>query len=223
VRAQRRGLPAAVLAASLAGTLAASLVGCGSAASGTGSVPGSGAALRLGASVRVLQGNFRFGRGEDALASLRYLQALGNGERWSPWILYDLGTQYVALGELEAGLRRLGEATEAQTSGESRALRELAFRRAFNFGVARFEAGQFEEAAWSFIEALRRKPDDWDAKHNLELSIRSSLGSAQRGASSPPSAARGGEQARRQLERLHEQEEPAWTSAPSAEAYARDW
>jgi Flp pilus assembly protein TadD len=214
-------LLAAVLAGTLAGTLAASLVGCGSAASETG----SGAALRLGATVRVLQGNFRFGRGEDALASLRYLQALGgsDGERWSPWVLYDLGTQYVALGELEAGLRRLGEAIEAEAPGESRGLRELAFRRAFNFGVARFEAGQFEEAAWSFIEALRRKPDDWDAKHNLELSIRSSLGRAQRGASSPPSAARGGEQARRQLERLHEQEEPAWTSAPSTEAYARDW
>lgn len=219
MRALGRGL----LAALLAGTLAASLVGCGPAASKPAA--GSGAALRLGATVRVLQGNFRFGRGEDALASLRYLQALGgsDGERWSPWILYDLGTQYVALGELEAGLRRLGEAIEAQASGESRALRELAFRRAFNLGVARFEAGQFEEAAWGFIEALRRKPDDWDAKHNLELSIRSSLGSAQRGASSPPSAARGGEQARRQLERLHEQEEPAWTSAPSTEAYARDW
>jgi hypothetical protein len=181
----------------------------------------------LGSTLRVLQGNYRFGRGDDTAASLRYLQALGSrdGVRWRPWITYDLGTQYVALGELKAGLRRLGEAGEGDPPGPSRAARELAFRRAFNLGVARFEGGEFQEAAWAFIEALRHEPDSWDAKHNLELSIRSSLNTPQRAsdAAGPQTDTRGGDQTRRLLQRLHEQEEPLWMSAPSTEAYSQDW
>jgi len=184
--------------------------------------------LALGSTLRVLHGNFRFGRGEDTAASLAYLRALesADAERWRPWVSYDLGTQYVALGELQAGLRRLAEADRGERPPRpARSGRELAFRLAFNLGVARYEGGEFEEAAWSFIEALRHRPDNWDAKHNLELSVRSSLGGAARGADarSPRSDPRGEEQARRQLQRLHEQEEPSWMSAPSAEAYAQDW
>jgi hypothetical protein len=202
------------------------------AAVGSCAAPGHGGAggrswLALRSSLRVLQGNFRFRRGDDTAASLHYLQALGGrgGERWRPWIVYNLGTQYVALGELRAGLRRLGELGEGEPPGPGRAGRELAYRRAFNLGVARFEAGQFEEAAWAFIEALRRKPDSWDAKRNLELSIRSSLSSSQRAAATagPREETRTGEQTRRLLQRLHEQEEPLWRSAPSTKGYAEDW
>lgn len=181
----------------------------------------------LGVSLRVLQGNLRFRRGEETAACLRYLQALDDpaAERWRGWITYDLGSLYVSLGELKAGVRRLEEAEAAAPPPDSRAARELAFRRAFNLGVARFEAGAFQEAVYSFIQALREKPDSWDAKHNLELAIRSSLSRPQRGADAagPQAESRAGEQTPRLLQRLHEQEEPTWMSAPSAEPYAQDW
>lgn len=202
------------------------LAACPRAAPPAGSVAGH-SWLSLASTVRVLLGNYRVRRGDDTAASLRYLRALGgrDGPRWRAWITYDLGTQYVALGELKAGLRTLGEAEAGDAAGRSRASGELAYRRAFNLGVARFEAGQFQEAAWGFIEALRRKPDSWEAKHNLELSIRSSRSSAQRGAdaASPRTDPRSGEQAQRLLQRLHEQEEPIWRSAPSTGAYELDW
>jgi hypothetical protein len=214
----------------LAALVALGLASCQAAVPRPEEAPGSAGArtgLALGSTLRVLQGNRRFRRGDDTAATLRYLQALGSwgGARWRPWVIYDLGTQYVALGELRAGLRLLGEEDTRRLPGPVRAGNELAFRRAFNLGVARFEAGEFQEAAWSFIEALRRKPNSWDAKHNLELSIRSSLGGLKRAAdaASPRSETQAGDQARRLLQRLHEQEEPVWKSAPSAEPYAQDW
>ena len=128
-----------------------------------------------GASFAVLRGNLLFRGGEDALATYRYLQARQKGRDWQDWVDYDLGTLYVSLGEINPGLRALNRTLEGfgeLPAEPGRSDRELFFRSYFNLGVARYEIGDYREAAAGFIQALRLKSDSWDAKINLELSQR---------------------------------------------------
>jgi tetratricopeptide (TPR) repeat protein len=184
-----------------------------------------------GASLAVLRGNLLFRGGEDALATYRYLQAKQRKSDFEDWIDYDLGTLYVALGEINPGIRVLNRTLEG--FGElsvqpGRWDRELFFRSYFNLGVARFESGNYREAAGSFVQALRLKPDSWDAKINLELSLQAMMKAADsarvQSQRTPEGAAEPEDpQAEKLLESIHREERPAWVSAPSQERFEQDW
>ncbi len=208
----RRPPVAPVLAALLA---ASSLSSCGSQST----------------TLRVMQGNHLFDQGEEALATLHYLEAGREleGSLWSAWVSYDLGNVYLALGQLRPGIRLLRQALAAVPAGPSgpipRSQQELAFRIAFNLGVAHYDLGEFTEAAAMFRQALRARPGSWDAKVNLELTLASLI---RRPAARPkPQEDRQQSAATAQVEELlraiHEEEEPAWRSYPAPQEYRSDW
>lgn len=185
-----------------------------------------------GVSVAVLRGNLLFRGGEDTLATYRYLQARPNGGEWEDWIDYDLGTLYVSLGEIDPGIRVLNRTLEGfgqLPAGMNRRDRELFFRTFFNLGVARYETGDYREAAAAFVQALRLKADSWDAKINLELSL-DAMVKAAAGARVQSDESSGSEEERTMdpqseelLQSIHREERPAWVSAPSQELFEQDW
>lgn len=184
-----------------------------------------------GVSLAVLRGNLLYRGGEDALATYRYLQARQRGGDWQDWIDYDLGTLYVSLGENNPGLRALERTLEgfAELPAElNRRDRELFFRGYFNLGVARYEIGNYREAAASFVQALRLKADSWDAKINLELSLDAMMKAASGTrvqSEKPPDSGEEPEDPERDklLESIHREERPAWVSAPSQKRFEQDW
>jgi tetratricopeptide (TPR) repeat protein len=184
-----------------------------------------------GASFAVLRGNLLFRGGEDAPAAYRYLQARLMGRDWEDWIDYDLGTLYVSLGEIDPGIRALERTLEgfAELPAElNRRDRELFFRGYFNLGVARYEIGNYREAAASFVQALRLKADSWDAKVNLELSLEAMMKAAAatrvQSEKLPDSGEESEDPEREELlESIHREERPAWVSAPSQERFEQDW
>lgn len=182
----------------------------------------------------VLRGNLLFRSGEDALAAYRYLQALqtGGAQRWEDWIDYDLGSLYISEGEMDPGLRVLNRSLEGfadLVEDLNRRDRELFFRIFFNQGVAHFEVGNYREAGAGFIQALRLKPDSWDAKINLELSIAEMMKANSNvpvsSASEVPDSSEENQDSQSEeiLESIHTEEKPAWVSAPAQDIYEQDW
>ena len=183
-----------------------------------------------GASIAVLRGNLLFRGGEDALATYRYLQARDRAADWEDWINYDLGSLYVSLGEINPGIRVLNRTLEGYgdlPAEPGRKDRELFFRSYFNLGVARYEIGDYREAAASFVQALRLKADSWDAKINLELSLEAMVKAASSTRVHSEKLADGEEpedlQTRELLESIHREERPAWVSTPAQERFEQDW
>ena len=183
-----------------------------------------------GASIAVLRGNLLFRGGEDALATYRYLQARDRAADWEDWIDYDLGSLYVSLGEINPGIRVLNRTLEGYgdlPAEPVRKDRELFFRSYFNLGVARYEIGDYREAAASFVQALRLKADSWDAKINLELSLEAMVKAASSTRVHSEKLADGEEpedlQTRELLESIHREERPAWVSTPAQERFEQDW
>jgi len=109
-------------------------------------------------------GNYNFQRGEYQESALQYMEVLDSQE-YSPYASFNLGNVYQALGEPRSALGQwetisLGDAPE-----------ELSYRVYFNFGVLFFQQGQYNLAYSHFKKALKMRPEDWDAKKNLELSL----------------------------------------------------
>ncbi len=183
-----------------------------------------------GASIAVLRGNLLFRGGEDALATYRYLQARDRAADWEDWIDYDLGSLYVSLGEINPGIRVLNRTLEGYgdlPAEPVRKDRELFFRSYFNLGVARYEIGDYREAAASFVQALRLKADSWDAKINLELSLEAMVKAASSTRVHSEKLSDGEEpedpQTHELLESIHREERPAWVSTPAQERFEQDW
>ncbi|HYX24251.1 MAG TPA: tetratricopeptide repeat protein, partial [Thermoanaerobaculia bacterium] len=82
-----------------------------------------------------------------------------------PLVEYDAGTARLGAGR---GRQAVGPLEKAAKG----AGRELAPAAHYNLGNARFAAGDAAGAAEAFKQALRLKPDDQDAKYNLELALR---------------------------------------------------
>jgi Ca-activated chloride channel family protein len=70
--------------------------------------------------------------------------------------------------ETAAGADRI---TQAFRHGHGERHRELAYRIHYNAGLARFNAGKPEEAAWELRQALLVEPGRIEAKRNLEISL----------------------------------------------------
>jgi tetratricopeptide (TPR) repeat protein len=179
--------------------------------------------------LEVWRGNTLFRKGEDALALLRYFQALERpaGRTWAAWIRYDIGSSYVSLGELEPGIRVLDEVLEEIGTAEMRTRwqRKLFFRTRFNRAAAAYERGAYSEAARGFAAALQIQPESWDAKVNLELSL---LEQAQRPAApvqrqASPEAADVSEESRKVLEQISQKEVPSWVSSQGPQDSSEDW
>ena len=110
-------------------------------------------------------GNQLHVRGEYADATIHYIRA-EERQQEDGVILYDLGNVYYALGETEAAARSLETSTRAGDDAE------LIFRSSFNLGNVSYEMGEYARAAEYYIDALKAKPNDVDAKVNLEIAQR---------------------------------------------------
>jgi tetratricopeptide (TPR) repeat protein len=111
----------------------------------------------------VLDGNYRYLRGDYTGATISYIKALEK-KVFREWISYNLGNVYNALGETDVAIEELLDATSGQES-------ELLFRAHFNIGNIYFELGNYEKAVYHFRNSLLAKQNSIDAKINLELAI----------------------------------------------------
>ncbi|HEX3552039.1 MAG TPA: VWA domain-containing protein [Thermoanaerobaculia bacterium] len=82
-----------------------------------------------------------------------------------PLVQYDAGTARLGAGR---GRQAVGPLENAAKGAD----RELAPAAHYNLGNARLAAGDAAGAAEAFKQALRLRPDDQDAKYNLELALR---------------------------------------------------
>jgi tetratricopeptide (TPR) repeat protein len=114
---------------------------------------------------QVLSGNYRHSKGDYAQATINYFRAVESPHR-RPYVQYDLGNVYRALGEAEVANRAFLSAVEEAEE------KKLLFRAYFNLGHISYESDDYRKAVRYFIEALKVDPDDWDAKVNLELALR---------------------------------------------------
>ncbi|MDR1047522.1 MAG: VWA domain-containing protein [Treponema sp.] len=117
----------------------------------------------------IMEGNFYSGRGMNEEAVSAFTQAL-NHERASPYAQYGIGTAYLNMNDTEDALEQFA-LVEKETKPNTHM--ELRYRNAYNAGVARFAEGDYAEAASAFRKALEADPSRFEAKRNLELSLRS--------------------------------------------------
>ena len=169
------------------------------------------------ADLLVLRGNWSHANGEYSRATVAYLAALEAAAAAAPYVQYDLGNVYAALGEPAAARDTLTRALDGQGN-------ELLFRARFNLGALEYEQGRFEEAARSFAEALRHRPSDIDAKVNLELALHKVQSPTPR--ESAPAAERTLDRRTTEiLDIARRKEAAAWKAAPAQGAAERrdDW
>ncbi len=117
-----------------------------------------------GVYLEVIEGNYAFSRGDYMTANLEYIRAERKREVL-PRVHYNLGNVYHALGESEAALDEWKQAEDAEDEPTT-------YRIAFNRGVLYYESGDYQEAYRTFRRALKFRPDDIEAKVNLEYSLR---------------------------------------------------
>ena len=83
----------------------------------------------------------------------------------APELHYNIGNVLYRKGELEKAIE---EYQRARTATSPR-LRQAA---TFNSGNALLREGKLQEAIGAYVQALRARPDDRDAKRNLELAMK---------------------------------------------------
>lgn len=171
------------------------------------------------AGVDVLMGNYAFQRGDYQKASLHYLHVTAD-TRFDPWVQYNLGNVYNALGESNTAFAAWNQVDE-------KAPEELLFRLNFNKGVLQYQKGIYQEAYESFKKALILRPTSLDAKKNLELSLQKIQNL---GKQLPPRTSGGdspgqiGPESRALLDYIRRLEGTQWKSTPQkAESASSDW
>jgi Ca-activated chloride channel family protein len=108
-------------------------------------------------------GNEHFGESAygDAIAEYQLAQ-VAEPDLSEPY--YNAANAYNRMSQLDAALAQTEQALK--TAGPA-----LAAQAWYNLGNAFFDAEQWPQAVEAYKEALRLKPDDVDAKHNLELAL----------------------------------------------------
>jgi tetratricopeptide (TPR) repeat protein len=155
----------------------------------------------------VLEGNYRYSRGEFQEAVWSYLRA-SESEIWEERIRYNLGNVYHRLGEDTGALQEWERA-------ETGAGQEIAFRVFFNRGVLYYEQGEFLKSYEAFRKALEIESASVDAKINLEHALRKV--NRQRQETQTESADGGGSpegEPQRILEYIRRNESRSWSSSP---------
>lgn len=102
---------------------------------------------------------YRSGNYEKALKLLIDAQ-LENPDQ--PEILYNIGNAYYKTGNYKAAIDHYGQVVKS----ENEALKEKAY---YNLGNSNYRLGKYENAIKDYQAALKLKPDDVDAKENLEF------------------------------------------------------
>jgi tetratricopeptide (TPR) repeat protein len=176
-------------------------------------------------SLLVLKGNYLFNRGEDVPATYSYLRAGRNREdpRGRSYLQYNLGSVFLSLGENEAAVEELESSLLFQGVGTDLEAK-LSFRTLFNLGIARYDLGEYRQAALLFARALMIDAASWDAKINLELALKSLRTER---VSSPPQQPEKWQEEREEdsqvLETMHAKEVPVWQKNPPAADGVPDW
>ena len=85
--------------------------------------------------------------------------------------LPESGGPYYNAGNALYRMREYQESMKDYDAGLSHAKDELRVHGLFNRGNAAFQQGEFTQAVEAYKEVLRMRPDDGDAKHNLELAL----------------------------------------------------
>ena len=120
-------------------------------------------------SFTVLQGNYAYYRGEYVKATILYL---GLNSKWKEtklnerYFQYNIANTYLSVGELEAGINQL---LKIDKGLEDKKLIENAL---FNLGNAHYEIGEYLKSAEYFRDVLEINPGAYDAKINLEISLK---------------------------------------------------
>lgn len=108
-------------------------------------------------------GNERFAEGayDEALAEYRQAQ-LDEPDQAEPY--YNAANAHNRQAQLETALAQAQQALKTADA-------DLAAQIWYNLGNAYFDAENWPEAIAAYQRALRIRPDDLDAKHNLELAL----------------------------------------------------
>ncbi|MCS7263196.1 MAG: tetratricopeptide repeat protein [Armatimonadetes bacterium] len=86
----------------------------------------------------------------------------------NPILLFNEGTALLSLGRLKEAEQSLRSSLKGLSVKQ---IREQASAH-YNLGNLYFSQKRWDEAAKSYIATLKRTPNDWDAKFNLELVLR---------------------------------------------------
>jgi len=108
-------------------------------------------------------GNERFAESayDDAVAEYRQAQ-VDDPDRAEPY--YNAANSYNRMSQVDAALAQTQQALKTADP-------ELAAQAWYNLGNAFFDTEQWAQAVEAYRESLRLRPDDADAKHNLELAL----------------------------------------------------
>ena len=152
----------------------------------------------------------------DYQAANRRLIGVGDLGAFEPWIAYNLGTVYYALGEP-------GSAAEIWSTTSVVESSDLAFHLEYNRGVLKYEVGEFAEAYRHFRTALELDPTSVEAKANLEFAIEKL--SEEKRQEESDTTAEAGEEVDRILHYLERIERDFWESTERIEPRSgvRDW
>jgi Ca-activated chloride channel family protein len=108
-------------------------------------------------------GNERFGESAYGDAITEYqLAQVAEPDLAEPY--YNAANAHNRMSQLDAALAQTEQALKTADPA-------LAAQAWYNLGNAFFDAEQWQQAVEAYKEALRLKPDDVDAKHNLELAL----------------------------------------------------
>lgn len=109
------------------------------------------------------EGNALFEKGEYEAALRRYLEAQQEGQP-RPELHFNAGDALYKQEKYAEALQEMGRATEGTHPDMSAAAH-------YNLGNALFRQEKFQEAVGAYKKSLELKPDDIDAKINLELAL----------------------------------------------------
>ena len=109
------------------------------------------------------EGNALFEKGEYEAALRRYLEAQQEGQP-RPELHFNAGDALYKQGKYAEAMQEMGRATEGTHPDMSAAAH-------YNLGNALFRQEKFQEAVGAYKKSLELKPDDIDAKINLELAL----------------------------------------------------
>jgi Ca-activated chloride channel family protein len=105
---------------------------------------------------------FEDGAYQDAIGAYRQAQVTAPD---SPETHYNAANAFNRQGQLDAATVQTDQALRTADA-------QLAAWTWYNLGNAYFDAQDWSDAVMAYQEALRLHPDDFDAKHNLELALK---------------------------------------------------
>ena len=109
------------------------------------------------------EGNALFEKGEYEAALRRYLEAQQEG-RARPELHFNAGDALYKQEKYAEAMQEMGRAAEGTHPDMSAAAH-------YNLGNALFRQEKFQEAVGAYKKSLEQRPDDIDAKINLELAL----------------------------------------------------